>query len=391
MDQGDSVVTRARYAAYLVIALVAVDVGRHSAQVSVPAMASLDIEAPVEPMLVTIDGRPHLAYELHLTNYRSVDLFLAKIDIIGDERTLLASYQGTGLAARLARVGAPRNRDDTRMLPAGVQAVAFVWLALDGHVPETVHHRISYQVLAPADGGPIATIDATSLRVRRESAVVLAAPVRGGPWAALYDPSLAGGHRRAFFAIDGKARIPARFAVDWVKLGGDGRPYHDDRAVNQNHYAYGLDVFATADGTVTAAVDRFSEPTAPITVENEAGNYIALDVGGGRFVFYEHLQSGSVRVKTGDRVQANDVLARIGASGSVFSGPHLHLHVGDANSPLGAEGLPFVFKSFDVLGAFESLQAFANGQAWVAHRTPTARRLEMPAAQNVIRFEEAGR
>jgi murein DD-endopeptidase MepM/ murein hydrolase activator NlpD len=381
--------TRALYAAILVIA--ALDVCRNTAQVPVPATASLDARAAVPPTPVTIDGRPHLVYELHITNYRSVDLSLTGIDIIGNERTLLARHQGQDLATRLAAVGSGPDCADSRMLAAGTQAVAFVWLPIDGEVPTTIHHRISYQIRTGFAGNAVATVETETVRVGREPPVVLAAPLRGGPWTALYDPSLAAGHRRRFFAIDGKARIPARFAIDFVKLGGDGRPYHDDAAINANHYAYGSDVFAVADGTVVAAVDRFPEPTTPITVENEAGNYIALDIGSGRFAFYEHLQPGSVRVKIGDRLQANDVLAAVGASGSVFSGPHLHFHVSDANSALGAGGLPFVFRSFEVLGAFESLKAFADGQVWVPTRTATLRRVEMPAGQTVIRFGEVNR
>jgi murein DD-endopeptidase len=131
-------------------------------------------------------------------------------------------------------------------------------------------------------------------------------------------------------------------------------------------------------------VDRFPEPTVPITIDNAGGNYVTLDLGGGRFAFYEHLRPGSIKVKAGQRVRAGDVLAALGASGSVSSGAHLHFHMSDANAPLGAEGIPYVFKRFEVLGAFESLDAFAKGEAWV--RSPSERRLEMPRGQTVVRF-----
>ena len=72
------------------------------------------------------------------------------------------------------------------------------------------------------------------------------------------------------------------------------------------------EVLAVADGIVAGAVGKLSEPTVPITFDNEAGNYIAIDLGGRQFAFYEHLQPGSVRVKVGDRVRSGDVLARIG-------------------------------------------------------------------------------
>ena len=363
---------------------------RNDAQVVVPPTASLDVRVPAAPTPVKVAGRWHLAYELHITNYRTVEVALTHIDVIGGDRgaVLLASYEDRELASRLARVGTRPDSSDKRSIGAGMHVVVFVWLDLADaiSVPDVIRHRISYRVVGPATE-EIATIEAGIADVRHDSPVVLAAPLRSGPWAALYDPSSVGGHRRALFAIDGRARIPARFAIDWVKVTDEGRAFHGDRSIPANHYGYGADVLAVADGIVASAVDRFSEPTSPISLENEAGNYIAIDIGGGRFAFYEHLQPQSVRVKAGDRVRVGEVLARIGASGSVFSGPHLHFHVSDANSPLGAEGLPFVFRAFDLLGAFESLDAFAAGMPWSPVRGVTgARRFEMPPAQAVLRF-----
>src|SRR5262245_40076350 len=93
-------------AALLVTTMIVADGRGNGAQVSVPPAASLDVHVAGRPRPVRISGRPHLAYELHITNFRSVDLFLASIDIIGDGQNRVARYQGQDLAARLARVGA---------------------------------------------------------------------------------------------------------------------------------------------------------------------------------------------------------------------------------------------------------------------------------------------
>jgi hypothetical protein len=377
--------------AIVALAVVIAAGRRNDAQVVLPPSVSLDVRVPAAPTPVRIAGRWHLAYELHITNYRTVDVTPTHIDVIGGDpgAPLFASYEEQELARRFAQVGARPDNSDKRSIGAGMQVVLFVWLDLADaiSVPPVIRHRISYRVGGLGMGEERATIEAGITDVRRDSAVVLAAPLRGGPWAALYDPSSVAGHRRALFAIDGLARIPARFAIDWVKVTDEGRAFHGDRSIPSNYYGYGADVLSVADGIVASAVDRFPEPTSPISLENESGNYVAIDIGMGRFAFYEHLQPRSVRVTIGDRVRAGDVLGRVGASGSVFSGPHLHFHVSDANSPLGAEGLPFVFSAFDVLGAFESLDAFAAGMSWSPVRgVHGARRLEMPPAQAVLRF-----
>ena len=364
---------------------------RPAAQVRVPPSASLDVQIASAPMPVRIGGRIHLAYELHLTNFRAVDLALTSIEVLGGTRDSvpLVTYRDDGLRAGLARAGSPRDGADARVIRSGLRVVCFVWLALDeSHaVPSTLHHRISFDVLGATDR-EAGTVDSGRVDVRRDAPVVLDAPLRGGPWVAVYDPSSIGGHRRALFAIDGRARIPACFAIDWIRLDDDGRVWRGDASTPSNIPGYGAEVLAVADGVVVAAVSGFPEPTKPVTLDNAVGNYVTVDIGGGRFASYEHLQPDSLRVKVGERVRSGQVLARLGASGSVSSGPHLHFHVSDANSPLGAEGLPFVFRTFEALGSFESLEALGGGKPWapVPSERVGTRRMEMPHQQSVVRF-----
>jgi hypothetical protein len=58
--------------------------------------------------------------------------------------------------------------------------------------------------------------------------------------------------------------------------------------------------------------------------------------------------------------------------------------VGDAASPLAAEGLPFVFDAFEQLGGFDSIEALIAGARW--RDRAAARRLERPAGMAVVRF-----
>ncbi len=67
-----------------------------------------------------------------------------------------------------------------------------------------------------------------------------------------------------------------------------------------------------------------------------------------------HLKPGSVRVKTGERIRAGDVLGRIGNSGNTDF-PHLHFQLMDSRSPLGSEGLPFVLRRFTSPGSIPPL------------------------------------
>ncbi len=194
------------------------------------------------------------------------------------------------------------------------------------------------------------------------------------------------------YAVDGRARIPGRFAIDWVLLDAHGRSSHGDADAVRNAYGYGADVLAVADATVAATRDDMAE-SATISahrkhaLQDATGNYIALDLGGGRFAFYEHLKPGSVRVATGQHVRRGEVIAALGFTGD-STGPHLHFHVADALSPLGAEGLPFVFDHFRVLGRYPDIGTLGSAPwAPLDDARPAQRVDEWPASNVVVGFE----
>jgi murein DD-endopeptidase MepM/ murein hydrolase activator NlpD len=84
-----------------------------------------------------------------------------------------------------------------------------------------------------------------------------------------------------------------------------------------------------------------------------------VDIGGGRFAYYAHLQPGSLAVAVGDRVRPGQLLGLLGNSGNTDF-PHLHFHVMNSPAPLGSDGLPFEFDSFTSPGTI------ANGDALLA-------------------------
>ena len=109
-----------------------------------------------------------------------------------------------------------------------------------------------------------------------------------------------------------------------------------------------------------------------------------LNIGGGVYAFYAHLQPGSLRVKPGDKVRRGQVVGLVGNSGNSTE-PHLHFHVSDANSPLGCEGLPYGLNSFEVQGRIGGVQG-GKFTAWTPLPAPEARKREMPLANVVVRF-----
>ena len=369
----------------------------NNAQVQAPLGISLDIDIPVAPTPVRAGGKTHLAYELHLTNFRSADLALTRVEVVDGDRTatVFANYQDAELTKRLARPGARPDLPDKRVIGGGMRAVLFVWLTLDDAVavPAKLRHKVSFNLIR-STGSESGTVESEQVNVRNEAPLVIDSPLRGGLWVAGFGASNDAGHRRTILPINGRARIPQRFAIDWMKLGDDGRPARDDTSKLSNWHGYGAEVLAVADSVVVDVKDGIPEPASlnvappvPITLETAGGNYVTLNLGNGRFAFYGHLQPGSIRVKVGDRLRSGQVIGLLGHSGN-STAPHLHFHISDANSPLGSEGVPYVFKGFEVLGAVESSEMLDRNEQWKPQRDASAsrRKLELPLANTVLRF-----
>jgi murein DD-endopeptidase MepM/ murein hydrolase activator NlpD len=179
-----------------------------------------------------------------------------------------------------------------------------------------------------------------------------------------------------------------------MRLGPDGRLFHGDPKSNASFYDYGAEVLAVADGRISDLKDGLPEnagsneqSTRAITLDNLVGNYLIFDLGHGRFALYAHLQPRSLQVKLGDKVKTDQVLARLGNSGN-SDAPHLHFHLVDANSPVGAEGLPYELETFTQLGVIEGPEVQDTGKAWrpKTGEMPVVHRREFPVDNAVVTF-----
>ena len=108
-----------------------------------------------------------------------------------------------------------------------------------------------------------------------------------------------------------------------------------------------------------------------ITLENVFGNCLMLDHGHRQFALYAPLQPGSLKVKVGDKVNGGQVLALLGSSGN-SDAPHLHFHLIDSNSPMGAEGIPYEIRVLH--------------SAWLGRRSGCCAWCELPTIHMEPRF-----
>lgn len=103
-----------------------------------------------------------------------------------------------------------------------------------------------------------------------------------------------------------------------------------------------------------------------------------LRVAPGIYAMFAHLKQGSIHVQLHQQVKSGEVLGELGDSGNTTA-PHLHFQLMDGNSPLAAEGIPYVFEKFRFLGL---------GRDFEMDKHPDeARSLSLPMDDTVLSFQ----
>ena len=319
-----------------------------------PWPLQLEMRVPFEPTPFPSGPHVYLMYELHLTNFMPMPISLSRIEVLdadGGSAQPIETFEAKQLETMLQPISGKPVSDpkDRLVIGDGQSAIVFMLIAFDrgSHIPDRLLHRVT-TAYAPEEGAVISTRH-TELRV-------LGPPVEGADWLAEDGPSndQDNHHRRGVIILDGQPVDSRRFAIDWKQV-KDGASYSGDVRDVHSYHSYGKSVLAVADGLVVTAKDGLPEnipghgdafhPAVPITLETVAGNTITLDLGGGQFAYYMHLQPGSLRVKIGDRVKRGQVLARVGASGDARE-PHLHFEVTTSPKILNGEGVPYVIDEY---------------------------------------------
>ena len=233
------------------------------------------------------------------------------------------------------------------------------------------------------------------MNVRERAPLVLGPPIRGGLWISHNGP---GDYRAAHWGsvlVKGRRiTVPQRFAIDFIGLDATGRAVRGplQGSSNADWVGFGAEVIAVADGVIREARDGvvdnppLFEPGPPANAELPAagGNYVVLQLGGKTLVHYVHLQQGSVAVRTGQRIRRGQLLGRVGNSGNT-NGAHLHFNVVDDALIANAEGLPYVFDSFEVLGTTTVDAAFGDA---ATHPSPPAQvRRALPLNGTIVGFQ----
>ncbi|WP_328350032.1 M23 family metallopeptidase [Mycobacterium sp. NBC_00419] len=307
------------------------------------------------------DGKTHLDYEVRLSNMLGQDVTLNSVDVISGDRTLL-SLSGDQLSYWTRVVGNAATPTDK--IGPGQSALVWIDIAIDPTTgaadPTELTHRVSISVATPAPPllPPTLSESVATTKVAQRSPIAIAPPLDGANWLDGNSCCAMTDHRMAVNPLNSGLWAAERFAIDYVQLQPDARLFNGDRANLTSYAYYGAGVHAVSDGPVVTVVDDQpdqvpgSNPTG-LTLDQYGGNYIVQDIGGGNYAFYAHLKPGSIRVKVGDALTADQTIAQLGNSGN-SSAPHLHFQVMSSPDPLVSNGLPFLLTGFRLVNRLAS-------------------------------------
>jgi Peptidase family M23 len=240
------------------------------------------------------------------------------------------------------------------------------------------------------------------LKVGTRAAIILSAPFKGDGWMDANGCCLEiGPHRFVTNPMNGTLDPSEQFAIDWIKVDGQGKAFRTDGKRSEDWLCYGVDVLAVADDTVVEAMrDLPDQPpgAAPrsLTIPEIAGNHVILDLGGGRYAMYAHLAPGSVTVHVGDQVRAGDKLGLLGNSGNT-TGPHLHFQISDRPSTLDTTSLPYVFAAMELQSVvsvnMDDIEEYSIKGTALPMDRKVAKLLKgtMPLSRDVINFHDEAR
>jgi Peptidase family M23 len=339
------------------------------------------------------DGREHIEYDLVIINAFTVPVRLKSIQVFGAGKRLL-TLRGKTLSDRTFALATP-----TATIPVSsfVKTVVDVVLPRSSgrRVPRRLTEQIRYAL--PSDAPVRQIVGSTVVRgptvpVAGQAPIRIASPLYGSGWlnssGCCADPTSE--HRTLVLPADGSFRTPETFAIDWIRETG-GRFFQGDGNRLSEWACFGAPIHAVASGVVVSTVNNrpevppFTETSQNRTVRKPkdfAGNNVVERIAPGRYAVYAHLQTGSVRVRVGQRLRTGQVIGRLGNSGN-STGPHLHFGIQDGPDILTSDSLPFEVRSFTVQGV--AVTGVTPGSVKVTGR-PRRVTLSEPLIRSVFSF-----
>jgi hypothetical protein len=140
-----------------------------------------------------------------------------------------------------------------------------------------------------------------------------------------------------------------KFAFDFLGVNEQGKTRKGEGHTNEDYFAFGREILAPADGTVTDVITGVRDNVpGSMNPYSALGNAVFIQHREHEVSVLAHLKLGSMKVKVGDKVKTGQIIGLCGNSGN-SSEPHLHYHL--QNTPIipDATGIKCYFQKMILL------------------------------------------
>lgn len=174
----------------------------------------------------------------------------------------------------------------------------------------------------------------------------------------------------------GTNRFGLRYAFVFIQVDWENpkHPTHDENNFGyftkgiplESYYCFGKPVYSPFSGEVVTVENNMLDGEKASWVQDQtsairnslffdpkrdgfetvAGNYVVIKKEDKIYAVFCHLQSDSIVIKVGEKVQKGQRIGNVGHTGNSTE-PHLHFHLADAANPENARGFPFVFEQYE--------------------------------------------
>ena len=127
-----------------------------------------------------------------------------------------------------------------------------------------------------------------------------------------------------------------KYGFDFLRVDDSGKSHKNEGRQNEDYFAFGKKVVATADGVVTDVI-RGVRDNIPGSMNpcSALGNTVIIKHRKHEISVLAHFKQGSIQVNVRDNVIRGQVLGLCGNSGN-SSEPHIHYHL--QNTPIVQDG-----------------------------------------------------
>jgi murein DD-endopeptidase MepM/ murein hydrolase activator NlpD len=140
-----------------------------------------------------------------------------------------------------------------------------------------------------------------------------------------------------------------KFAFDFLGVDEQGKTRKGEGHTNEDHFAFGREILAPADGTVTDVISGVRDNVpGSMNPYSALGNAVFIQHRENEVSVLAHLKLGSIKVKVGDKVKVGHLIGLCGNSGN-SSEPHLHYHLQNTPVIQDATGIKCYFQKVIVL------------------------------------------